>query len=397
MAESRVLPEGVSGWHAAAAVAGAAGAALLVSKAGPALWRALSLDAPGGIVSPLHRRIFDATLAAQPIVQAHTMRTALLASEPLASASGAKGVWLKLESEQVTGSFKARGAVSALGQQLEAARACGVATASTGNHAKGVIRAFEGLVGFGPDTAVEVFVPASISEAKLRVLRSTGANVRVQASDDCEKAEAAARAWAAESGAVFVSPYNDLLVAGGQGTVGLEIAEQAPDGLDVVLVPVGGGGLIAGVAAALKARLPGVQVFGCQPEQNCCMRDSLLKGRILGEGEFLNGATLSDGTAGGIEAGSVTFEACKELVDGWLVATEVEILDAMAMVLRSHGKVVEGAAACAVACATAPRNRARFAGKNVGIVVCGGNVAPAVVVKVAQRAMEQADEEAKTA
>lgn len=385
-----MLPEGISAWQAAALVGGAAAAAVATARVAPAAWRWLGLDAPGGIVSPLHRTLFDAAVAARPAVTSLTRRTELMDSSALASASGAAGVWLKLECDQVTGSFKARGAASAIGQQLGAATAKGVATASTGNHAKGVLRAFSRLVDPTSGTAVEVFVPSSITPAKLSALTSLGAKVRVQESDDCEKAEAAARAWAAGSGAVFVSPYNDMLVIGGQGTVGLEIAEQAPEPLDVVLVPVGGGGLISGIAAAIKAKMPGVLVVGCQPASNCCMRDSLGAGRILAEGEFENGATLSDGTAGGIEAGSVTFQACGELVDGWLVASEPEILDAMALLLRTHGKVVEGAAATTVACVTAPRNRAMFEGKRVGLVLCGGNVSPQTAVEVAQRAKELA-------
>jgi threonine dehydratase len=277
--------------------------------------------------------------------------------------------YLKLESEQVTGSFKARGAVNKLAALTPEQRAAGIVTASTGNHALAVAYALRTVPGCAAIPA-EIFLPSSVAPVKLAALRAQGAPVRVIDAVDCVASEAAALAHARATGAVFVSPYNDAQVVGGQGTIGLEIvaqldeADQAAqagkagsssgaDGAEggplVVLVPVGGGGMIAGIAAAVKAARPDALVIGCQPEGNACMLESVRAGRILPEGHYANDDTWSDGTAGGIEEGSVTFAACAR------AETSVErVAAAVARVrgAKEGGEVVsagEGAAAAAVA------------------------------------------------
>jgi threonine dehydratase len=324
-------------------------------------------------------------------VGAVATRTSLVESAILKHASGAASVHIKMECEQLTGSFKVRGAVSAVASSLGGSTKP-PATASTGNHAKGVLHACSKLL---PGVKPEVFVPSSIAPAKLSALTALGASITVVDSADCEQAEVAARKWAEDNGTVFVSPYNDVHVIGGQGTIGLEILEQMAEAgsepPQAVLVPVGGGGLIAGIAAAIKAVVPGVVVYGCQPATNCCMMESIRAEKILGEGHFSNGTTLSDGTAGGIEEGAITFPACMELVDHWLVADEDAILDGMATVLSAHGRVIEGAAGVAVACAMDPANRKLFHGKRVAVVVCGGNVSPSLLARVARHAEAKAE------
>lgn len=375
----------VSPWQAAGLVAGAAGLAWLTAGGFALLRSALRLDAPG-LGSNLHRRLYDSALAAEAAVQGVCEETRFVASPTLAKASRASSVHIKMECEQLTGSFKLRGATAAIARLSEADGA--PVTASTGNHGKGVCVACSKLL---PGVKPRVFAPSTIAPAKLAALKALGADMAVVESDDCEKAEVAAREWAEAHSAVFVSPYNDVVVAGGQGTAALELLRQAEEAAappEVVLVPVGGGGLISGIAAVIKARLPGTQVLGCQPASNCCMKRSVEEGRVLKEGEFENGETLSDGTAGGIEEGSFTLQACRELVDGWLLAEEDAILDGMAVMLREHGRVVEGAAGVAVACLLDPRNRWLLEGKRVAVVACGGNASPALVARVAKRAAE---------
>lgn len=378
-AESAVL----SSWPSRAAlVVGAVG--LTLGAAWLPRWLRRNMP-PAGFASALHRALYERVLDAEAAIRGVTVETPLLRSGPLAARTGADRVWLKLECDQVTRSFKARGAASAVAQNYSLASKRGVVTASTGNHARAVLHAVSSLLPEG-SPALRVFVPRSIDASKLERLRALKAAVTVVDSDDCERCEAAARSAAASEGAVFVSPYNDELVIGGQGTVGLEIERQcAEEGVrpDVVLVTVGGGGLIAGVAAAVKARIPGVQVIGCQPRSNACMQASLTAGRILGEGEYENGDTLSDGSAGGIEAGSVTFEACRDLVDDWILVEEEAILDAVALVLHEHGRVIEGAAGTAVAALVS--SGSRFAGKRVAVVICGGNASPDLVLRAAAK------------
>jgi threonine dehydratase len=327
-------------------------------------------------LSELHKVLFERTLAAatRGTVQTRLMESPLLAVEPCA-----QSVWLKLESEQVTGSFKARGATAAVFAHREQAHDKGVITASTGNHGKGVLHACK-TAGI-PMDRVSVFVPKNISDSKLAALRTSGATIAVQETNNCEVTETLARAAASHSGALFVSPYNDLDVISGQARVGMEMVQQWPcsSSIDVVLVSVGGGGLISGVASSVKRMIgPGVRVYGCQPSSNPCMSQSIAAGRILPEGEFTDDETLSDGTAGGIEAGSVTFELCRTLVDDWLLVEEDEIRQALRWTHKHHGLLLEGAAGCAIACVRASRFRSLFEGKNVVVVVCGGNASSAV-------------------
>lgn len=295
-------------------------------------------------------------------IRAGVLRTPALRSRPLGRRTGAE-VHLKLESEQVTGSFKARGALNKVLSLTPEERARGVVTASTGNHAQGVARALE-------LTGVEgtIWLPENAASSKVEALREYGVPLDFHGRD-CLETETHAKRVAGEEGAVWISPYDDPRVIGGQGTAGLELAEQV-ERIDAVFVPVGGGGLVSGVAGWLKHVDPSVTVVGCQPEASPEMARSVEAGRIV-EPEG-SSETLSDGTAGGVEQGSVTFEICRELVDEWALLPEPAIAGAMRFMVERHHKLVEGAGALPVA-AVLERGE-ELAGESVALVVSGGNV-----------------------
>lgn len=271
-------------------------------------------------------------------------------------------VWLKGEHLQHTGSFKARGAAHKLLCLTSEAKAAGVVTASSGNHGAGTAWAGRTL-----GASVLVFVPHGASPTKVAMIRRYGADVQMHGTDGLDT-ELFARQVAVEHGKTYVSPYNDLEVIAGQGTVGLELAEQMGH-VDAVIVAVGGGGLISGVAAYLKARLPNVQVIAALPELSPVMALSVRAGRIV---EFASEPTLSDGTAGGVEADSITFELCRTLVDDWVLVSEAEIAQAMRDFIAEHHQLIEGSAG--VALAALARKSTELGGQRVAVVLCGANV-----------------------
>ena len=168
----------------------------------------------------------------------------------------------------------------------------------------------------------------------------------------------------------YVSPYNDPQVIGGQGTIGVELARQL-DRIDAIYVALGGGGLVSGIAGYLKSVQPGVQVIGCSPQHSQVMVQSIAAGRIL---DLPSLPTLSDGTAGGIEAGSITFELCRDLVDDYVTVTEDEIAASLRFFLATHHMLIEGAAAVAVAAYLKTRERWAGTQSNVVLVICGANI-----------------------
>ncbi len=269
---------------------------------------------------------------------------------------------LKCEHLQHTGSFKLRGALNRLLQLSEDQKRSGVIAASTGNHGQGVALA-AGVAG----VSATVYVPESASPVKLQAMQAMGVSVQTVAGDGLA-AELEARAVAERDGRIFVSPYNDPLVIAGQGTVGLEMAAQCPS-LDAVFVAAGGGGLISGVAAALKASNPDLRIYGCWPENAPTLARCLQAGAIS---EIAETATISDGTAGGLEAGAVTFELCQRLVDEQVEVSEVEICQAMRLLAERERWIVEGAAG--VAMAAVLQRADELAGQSVAVVLCGRNI-----------------------
>jgi threonine dehydratase len=285
---------------------------------------------------------------------------------PLERASACDAL-LKLEHLQHTGSFKFRGACNKIGMLTREQAAAGVVTASNGNHGLGVAAASEAR-----GIAAEVFVSSHVSPAKAKRIEARGARIRY-AGDDPLAAEVGARRAAEESGRVYISPYNDVDVMAGQGTIAVELLRQAPD-LDAVFVAVGGGGLIGGIGAYLKAVSPRTDVVGCWPENSPVMRACLDAGKIVDVPEL---PTLSESTAGGLEPGSVTFDVCARVIDRSVLVTEDEILRAMRLVLETEHWVIEGAAG--VAMAAYLKDAERYRGKKAVVLICGRNLSEGVL------------------
>jgi threonine dehydratase len=312
-------------------------------------------------VSPGTAEIAGEVLEAEGRIRPH-IRETLLEQSPFLSQQCGGDVHLKLENLQITGSFKLRGAVNKLLSLSEQERARGIVTASTGNHAAAMAYA---LARFG--CAGVIYVPHDASQAKVDRLLHLGANLEF-AGDDCVDTELHARRIAEKSGMVYLSPYNDPKVVGGQGTAGMELERQL-DSIDAVLVPVGGGGLIAGIAGYLKAFHPSIEIVGCQPKNSPVMYRSVQAGQIV---EMDSLPTLSDGTAGGIEPGAITFEMCRDLVDDFILVSEEEIRGAIRTLVESHSLLVEGAAALTVA--ALDRAAQRFDGRRVVLILSGAKI-----------------------
>ena len=246
-----------------------------------------------------------------------------------------------------------------------AAAAAGVIASSTGNHGLGVATAAKFL---GIDA--EVFLSAQVSPAKRDKIREHGARILI-VGDDALEAEIAARAAARESGRTYVSPYNDPYVVAGQGTIAVELVRRLPD-LDAIFVATGGGGLISGVGSYLRHHAPRAEIIGCWPENSAVLYECLKAGRILDVPEK---PTLSESTAGGLEAGSITFELARQVIHRGVRVSEEEILQAMRWG-HAQGWSMEGAGG--VALAAYFKEAPRYADKTTVVLICGGNPSPAV-------------------
>ena len=185
---------------------------------------------------------------------------------------------------------------------------------------------------------------------------------------DCLETEKKARSVAEVEGYCYISPYADLQIIAGQGTIGKEIENDLPD-VDVVFVTVGGGGLICGIGSYLKSYKKDVEIVGCLPANSPVMYESIKAGRVVDVPCY---ETLSDGSSGGIEEDSVTFPLAQKVVDRWILVDEEEIADALYLMLDKHCKIIEGAAA--VALASFLKHCNEYVGKNVVVVICGGNI-----------------------
>lgn len=269
----------------------------------------------------------------------------------------------KMESLQHTGSFKLRGATNKILSLTPEQAGKGVIAASNGNHGLGVAAAAK-----RQGIAAEVYVATQISPTKARRIEEYGAAIRRVGADPLE-AELAGRAAAEQAGKVFISPYNDLEVIAGQGTIAVELQQQQSR-IDAIFVAVGGGGLIGGIGSFAQTMMPRPEIIGCWPENSRVLYESLKAGRII---TFPEQPTLSESTAGSLEPGSITLDICKQVMDRSVLVTEDEIATAVRRVQDEKGWTIEGAAGVAVA---AFLNSAQdYRGKTVVVVICGGNTA----------------------
>jgi threonine dehydratase len=279
-------------------------------------------------------------------------------------------LFLKLELLQHTGSFKFRGASNKISLLTQKQAAAGVITASNGNHGLAVAAAASSK---GIDA--EVYVSSQVSRSKLRRIQQYGASIQ-EIGDDPLAAELAAREAAASSGRIFISPYNDCDVVAGQGTIAVELRQQLRD-IDAVFVAAGGGGLIGGIGAYMKAASPKTEIVGCWPENSPVLWRCMEADRILDVPEQ---PTVSQSTAGGLEPGSITLDVCRAVVDRAVLVSEREILAAMRRSLEEDHWLIEGAAG--VALASYLREAERYKDKTVVVVLCGRNVSSEVLSKL---------------
>lgn len=300
-------------------------------------------------------------LEAETRIRAHVRETPLEYSFALSQATEAH-VYLKLEHVQKTGSFKLRGAMNKILSLSPEALRQGVIAASTGNHGLGVACAAQTA-----GTQAVIYLPRETSESKISRIAHFGARP-VPEFKDCLEAEISARADAERRGLTFVSPYNDEAVIAGQGTIGVELFRQL-DSIDAVFIAVGGGGLIAGVAAYLKSVKPSIRIIGCWPENSPVMAECLKAGEIH---EVAEQPTISESTTGGLEPGAMTFSLCQELIDDFILVSEAEILAAMRELFIHEHWIVEGSAGVAVA-AFLKLGR-DYRNQKVVLLLCGRNI-----------------------
>jgi threonine dehydratase len=290
-------------------------------------------------------------------------------SRTLSSILGCK-VWLKFENLQFTASFKERGALNRLTALTQDERRRGVIAMSAGNHAQGVAYHARRLA-----IPATIVMPVSTPTVKVMNTRAHGAEVVLQG-EGVEEAAAFARAVGHERGLTFIHPYDDPLVIAGQGTIALEMLGAAPE-IDTLAVPIGGGGLISGIAIAAKALRPDIQVVGVQAALYPSMYNA-----IRGEQRLMRGDTLAEGIA--VKApGKITTPIVREMVDDILLVDEPQIEHAVSLLINIEKTVVEGAGAAGLAAMCAYPGR--FKGRTVGLVLTGGNIDTSLLAGVLQR------------
>ncbi|XP_069137367.1 L-threonine ammonia-lyase-like [Argopecten irradians] len=317
------------------------------------------------MASPDPSDLLTGILQARRRIEPYVRKTPLEYSPGLSNLAEECDVYIKLESEQLTGSSKARGAFNKMLMIAEKdpdVKQKGVITASSGNHGLGCLAACKRI-----GIPLKVYCQKYVDEGKRKSLEGQGATV-VLYGEDCVDAEIEGRKVANQSGVEFISPYNDYDIIAGQGTTSVEIMEQLPE-VDTILVAVGGGGLIGGIARYAKQMKPSIKIIGCSPEKSKVMHASIIAKKLIYEESF---DTLSDGTSGAIEENSVTFEICRDYVDEWMLVTEEQIGKAVVFMAQNHHKIVEGAAG--VALGAYMFNPEKFKGQKVVIVSCGANI-----------------------
>jgi len=293
----------------------------------------------------------------------YVRRTPLATSAWLSDLAAAR-VALKLESLQVSSSFKSRGAFNAVIARLERGegKPLRLVTASAGNHGRGLAAAAETF-----RLPLVVFTPADAPRTKLAAIERHGATLRAEA-PDYDAAERMAKRFAAEQGADFISPYNDADVIAGAATVALEIFEDAP-ATDTLIVPIGGAGLISGTATVAKALAPSCTVLGVEVEASCAFQTSVRAGKLV---EIVPGPTLADGLGGNPDPETITFDFVQRLVDRIETVSEADLAASIAGLVEHEHLVAEGAGAAATAALVG--KRVDVAGRHVAVVVSGANI-----------------------
>lgn len=318
-------------------------------------------------------RIVDLRSAAE-LLSGQVVRTPTVPSGPLSAATGAH-VFLKLETLQRTGSFKDRGALVKLRSLDESAARRGVIAVSAGNHAQGVAAHAERL-----GIPATIVMPVGTPFTKIRRTEAFGARVLLQG-DTLNAAEPFAHEMAEEHGFTFVHPYDDPMIVAGQGSVGLEMLEDVAD-LDVIVSPIGGGGLISGIAIAARALRPDIEVVGVETEVFPSMYNA-----IHDTDRSVGGDTIADGIA--VKSpGALTRDIVSAMVDDILVVREASIEEAVQSMLTEGRVLVEGAGATPLAALL--EHRERFEGRRVGLVAAGSNIDPRLLASVLLRGMSRA-------
>ncbi len=307
--------------------------------------------------------------AAKRRISGRIRRTPMWWSASLSDLTG-RPVHLKLENTQHTGSFKLRGATNTLLALTDDERARGVVAVSTGNHGRAVASVAHDL---GVDATI--VISSRVPDVKVDAMAALGPHL-VVAGDSQDDADAEARRLVRDEGLTFVHPFDDPRVIAGQGTIGIEILEDLPE-LDTVIVPLSGGGLISGIATALKSADPGIRVIGVSQDRGPAMVESIAAGHLV---DVVEVDTLADSLAGGLgPENRHTFEMCRDLLDATVLVTEDEIAAAMAALFRNDHQVVEGGGTVGVAALLA--GRVELTGPTV-VVMSGGNVSGDTLLEV---------------
>ena len=314
--------------------------------------------------------IEDVYVAAEKL-QSVIKKTELIES-PFFSKECNNRVFIKPDNLQVTGAFKIRGAYNKLSKLSDAEKSRGVIAASAGNHAQGIGYAAQ-LLGI----KATLVMPATTPIIKVEATKNYGVEV-VLHGDSYDEAYKKARELETECQYVFVHPFDDLDVIMGQGTLALEIIKELED-VDTILIPIGGGGLISGMAFAIKMLKPKIKVIGVEPEGAACIKESLLQNKVI---ELPQVDTMADGTAVK-KPGDLTFELIREFVDEVVTVSEFEILEAILLLMEKHKLIVEGAGALSLA----GLKRLTSKNKKVVCLVSGGNIDISTISAIINRAL----------
>jgi len=314
------------------------------------------------------RDIFLAQRTIAPIAR----KTPLIKSTPLSNRTGTS-VYFKLETLQETGAFKVRGAANKLLSLSPEEQARGVVTVSTGNHGRAVAYVANQL-GVQATVCISERVPTN----KVEALKALNAQVVIHGQSQ-DQAEVRAKALQKEQGATLIPPFDDPFIVAGQGTIGLELLQELPE-IDTALVPLSGGGLIAGIALALKSASPDIKVIGISMERAAVMYHSIKAGRPVQMDEE---SSLADSLQGGVGINNqYTFSMVQQYVDDIILLTEEEIAGAMAFAFLEHQLVLEGAGAVGIAALL--HKKVASVGQNVAVVLSGGNVDLSTLLNIVQ-------------